>query len=179
MIDMQPCGVAKLMSAVFNVPLEEGYAATGLLCCSVCGQASTNDYYPYCGLRHQRKGEGLGPAGCVYIDMVCDICRLEFRRPVSQITSNARKRDKKDQSGEYKVFCSNKCNGVWFGEKHGVVPRGIAGNPNRLILTHCRRGHEFTEANTYRWKKQRSCRTCNARRAHEVYKKQKGAKPNV
>lgn len=31
---------------------------------------------------------------------------------------------------------------------------------HRMTVTHCKRGHEFTDENTYRYKEQRQCRTC-------------------
>ena len=34
-------------------------------------------------------------------------------------------------------------------------------------LTHCKRGHEFTEYNTYRWRGRRICRRCNNARNKE------------
>lgn len=32
---------------------------------------------------------------------------------------------------------------------------------SRRLQTHCKRGHEFTEENTYRWRGTRQCRACN------------------
>lgn len=34
-------------------------------------------------------------------------------------------------------------------------------------VTHCKRGHEFDDANTYRWRTHRICRRCHALRAME------------
>ena len=175
---MQPCGIAKLMSAIFKVPLEESYAAAGLFCCSVCGKASTNEYYPYCTLQHQRKGEGLGPLGAIYIDMICDVCEVTFPRPLSHITRSAKSRDKRNQMGEYKVFCSNKCQGAWLGENHGVQTRGFAGHGRNK--THCKHGHEFTIANIYRMKNGgRQCRECVKRRSFEYQCRQKALTNNA
>ena len=35
--------------------------------------------------------------------------------------------------------------------------------------THCKRGHEFTEANTYRWKHRRQCRVCDRERGQREH----------
>ena len=39
--------------------------------------------------------------------------------------------------------------------------RGVSPPAVNIKKTHCLRGHEFTEANTYRWKGTRICRTCS------------------
>jgi hypothetical protein len=41
--------------------------------------------------------------------------------------------------------------------------RGLGGHNNRS-KTHCAKGHEYTEANTYHDSKGRQCRTCRAQR---------------
>lgn len=45
-----------------------------------------------------------------------------------------------------------------------LEPVTTAENNRRVVvtITHCPRGHEYTEANTYRHGKARYCRTCNA-----------------
>ena len=45
------------------------------------------------------------------------------------------------------------------------------------VVTHCKHGHEFTEANTYRNKStgRRECRACNARRGRELRAKRRTA----
>jgi len=40
---------------------------------------------------------------------------------------------------------------------------------NNAIKTHCLRGHEYTEENTYRYKNGRYCRACNSIRAFANY----------
>lgn len=35
----------------------------------------------------------------------------------------------------------------------------------RPLITHCKRGHEYTSENTYEWRGSRQCRACNALRA--------------
>ena len=37
--------------------------------------------------------------------------------------------------------------------------------------THCKHGHEFTPANTYRWRTERRCRTCMAKANARAYAK--------
>ena len=40
-----------------------------------------------------------------------------------------------------------------------ALSKGRLSNPNK---THCPRGHEYSEINTYRYRNARFCRTCNA-----------------
>lgn len=40
------------------------------------------------------------------------------------------------------------------------VMRGEGLAPSKAAQTSCANGHEFTEANTYRWKTERGCREC-------------------
>ncbi len=120
---MQPCSVAKLLSAIFTIPLEEGYKATGLVCCPICDKAGTKpEYYPYCGLQHQRRGMGLGVAGAIYIEKVCEICDKHFSRPLSHLLRDARTRDRRGHTGDYHVLCSNSCQGRWLADNHGIKP---------------------------------------------------------
>ena len=113
---MQPCSVAKFLAAVLEVPLEDGYKAAGLVCCPICEKAGTKpEYYPYCGLQHQRKGLGLGRNGREDIQMTCEGCNRIFPRPLSTIINQARLRDRRGQTGDYHVFCSNHCQGVLLG----------------------------------------------------------------
>ncbi len=39
---------------------------------------------------------------------------------------------------------------------------GFGGDKNvgQALKTHCPAGHEYTEENTYRWRNERTCRTC-------------------
>jgi hypothetical protein len=43
------------------------------------------------------------------------------------------------------------------------ILRGDGPSARCAEQTHCKHGHEFTPANTYWWKNQRTCRACNAR----------------
>lgn len=36
------------------------------------------------------------------------------------------------------------------------------GRHHALLRTHCPRGHEYTEENTYRWRTHRNCRACRS-----------------
>ncbi len=127
---MQPCSLAKLVSAILDVPLEKSYKAAGLLCCPVCEKPSTKpEYYPYCGLPHQRKGirkdTGLGLGGAIYVDMMCDGCGIDFKRKASVIMQYARRRDRQNLTGEYKTFCGKYCTGHDLGSKtHPTIPLG-------------------------------------------------------
>jgi hypothetical protein len=53
--------------------------------------------------------------------------------------------------------------------------RGEGPAAQKARQTHCKRGHEFTEANTYRSRKGRECRTCNRARKAATYQRQKAA----
>lgn len=135
----QPCSVAKLLSVVFDIPLEKGYKAASLVLCPICDKAGTKpEFYPYCGLQHQRKGTGLGPQGAIIVDMVCDVCHLEFKRPLSHLRRNAKGRDLRNQTGGYKVFCSKDCNGAWLGAYHGFRK-----NPTRAKHNGRKRLHDY------------------------------------
>lgn len=52
---------------------------------------------------------------------------------------------------------------AWSTHQVNMQDTLIHGTNQNAIKTHCKRGHEFTEANTYRFgpdKRWRSCRTC-------------------
>jgi hypothetical protein len=51
-------------------------------------------------------------------------------------------------------------NAVNFARGNGVAA-------NNARKTHCKHGHEYTEANTYVWRGARICRACNERRRRE------------
>ena len=121
---MYPCSVARFVSTVLQVPLKDGYRAAGLECCPVCDAASTKpEFYPYCNLQHQRKGQGIGPHGAISINITCDECGQIRRRPLSHILREARKRDRQDGTGDYGVFCGRQCLGKWLGRNHGFGSR--------------------------------------------------------
>jgi hypothetical protein len=49
----------------------------------------------------------------------------------------------------------------------GVGPQVVSAM--RQAQTHCKRGHEFTEANTYMYRGSRCCRTCNKLKCRRQY----------
>lgn len=57
-----------------------------------------------------------------------------------------------------------------------LEPVTIAENNARMVatITHCPRGHEYTDANTYMRGKTRFCRTCNADKARARYRRKAG-----
>jgi len=154
---MQPCGVAKLLSAAFGIPLVQAYDVVGLEPCPQCGKAGTNpEYYPFCTKicqkRHVRRPST--------VDLICDTCGVTFTRKVSVIIGNSKSRAGKPKRG---VFCSYRCHGVVAAREAGFlahpenVMKGAAARRNQ---THCKRGHPFNESNTYLWRNRRACRIC-------------------
>lgn len=57
-----------------------------------------------------------------------------------------------------------------------LEPVTTAENNARMVAikTHCPRGHEYTEANTYRHGTARYCRTCNGDKARARYRRKAG-----
>ena len=49
---------------------------------------------------------------------------------------------------------------LWLGTK-AENNQDMTEKGRRFSPTHCKHGHEFTEKNTYIYKRQRFCRTCN------------------
>lgn len=56
--------------------------------------------------------------------------------------------------------------------RHALLSVALGRQPHSRDKTHCKRGHEFTAANTYRYKNRRVCRTC-ARAATQQFKQDK------
>jgi len=143
----QPCGIAKLLSAVLNLPLEDMWLAVGLELCPRCDKpASTNTkYYPYCG-KHR------GPLGGEVLPLICDGCGILFFRLYSAVNQASKR-------GAERVFCSNKCNGSYNGKVYGFP----AHKKNTQLRTHCKFGHEFIEENIILIgsKKFRRCLICH------------------
>ena len=159
---LQPCSTAHLLTVLFGITLEQAYSKCGLALCEVCGQASQKpEYYPFCGEEHWKQVNAP-----VFVTLVCDQCGVSFPRHFSQITYKAA------HSGQRYVVCSRYCQGKLVAARWGFGPNRPA--PVRPRLTHCQRGHEFTEANTY-WrttkagKPGRWCRQCQALR-HARYR---------
>lgn len=53
--------------------------------------------------------------------------------------------------------------------------RGATLSARNLAKTHCSKGHEFTAANTYKWRGKRNCRACNRGYAASAALKRKAA----
>ncbi len=165
---MQPCGVAGLMSAVFGKPLEDMFPMVGLELCpfqdakaNICGRAGRDpSYYPYC-LKH-KKGQKRYPN--LTVPLVCEECEILFYRPQIEVINSAK-------HGQQHIFCGRSCWASWSGTNFGWGVQSKA-KPRK---THCLRGHEFTEGNTYLAppeKVHRRCRACmNARSLARYYER--------
>ncbi len=83
----------------------------------------------------------------------CERCKepLEISRVMAQMIRNPKQAAK----GKYHAGCYLKV---------------LSERPSR---THCRRNHELTEANTYRWRGRRICRTCQRIRDRKAYLRNK------
>lgn len=55
------------------------------------------------------------------------------------------------------------------------ILRGIAPSAHNARKTRCPHGHEYNEANTYRWRTQRECRPCRKHRRRETRRKARAA----
>jgi hypothetical protein len=56
-------------------------------------------------------------------------------------------------------FCVNPAHLEDVDQRTNLM-RGDSPSARHARQTHCSRGHEFTPANTYRWRNARQCRTC-------------------
>ena len=76
-----------------------------------------------------------------------------------------------------RVVCCVNPDHIQFVTHKENVQRGNAGEVNRtrlLALTHCKRGHEFTEKNTYRgFNGTRECRACHCLHQREYLRRRK------
>lgn len=164
-IVMQPCSVAKLLSATLDIPLEESYFAVGLVLCPICEQPSEEpQYYPYCCKQH-RDGRGI-----TVVPLVCEECEVLFYRRETDVLHRSKR-------GQDHIWCSKQCQGKWWARNYGISTRPhdrALGAKALRAKTHCRRGHPFNAENTY-WtpNNTRLCRTCHnawRRTAYEAKK---------
>jgi len=119
---MQPCSVAKFVSAVTNTSLEVCYEAVGLKVCPECGVAGEKpEFYPFCSRTcrfEQKKRDNIAI-------LTCEWCSKSFPRTVTQIRNAVIHHNKlKPTKGLGHIFCSNKCQGSWLGHNHTPY-RGI------------------------------------------------------
>jgi hypothetical protein len=134
---MEPCAVAKLLTAIFGDPLEETFDRVGLALCPKCDRAGTNPkYYPYCSEAHTREDS----TGVEVIPLVCDECQILFYRRASAVRSAI-----KSGNGLAHVWCSNQCQGKWTGREHGWAHHPRLNKPKK----YCKRGHLRSGENLY------------------------------
>jgi len=101
---------------------------------------------------------------------VCEECGVEVLRTVSQIKA-ADKLNKRIVAKTRHVFCSRGCHGRFLGREHGIQTR-----PRPPLKTHCLRGHEYTEENTYRYLRNTEHRTCRACERHRYHARREARK---
>ena len=104
---------------------------------------------PSCGWDRKRTA--------VRVQVNCAECGEEFTRRQTAINASLRL-NKRVGAATRQMWCSRRCHGVWFGREHGVKK----GDPSRgKLTTECRRGHQWTEENTYKPPSgYRHCRAC-------------------
>ena len=165
MPEYQPCSVAHLMSVVFGLPLEQTFPAAGLKLCEVCGKASTRpEWYPFCGESHWRKVNEP-----VWVDVACAECGKLTRKRLCDIKHTNLS------------YCSHSCLGKMLGRTVGFTahPENME-KGRRPLGTHCKRGHERTEVNTYSYQRpngrvDKDCRKCRDDRKKAWDKEQRHA----
>ena len=113
-LDLQPCGVARLVSVVLGVPLADAFLAAGLELCPRCQQPATKmEYDPYCGSPH--KGPSKRPG--LIVPLNCDGCGILFDRPQPKVLRSA-------QKGQQGIFCTRQCSARNIGNTVGFGGSG-------------------------------------------------------
>ena len=174
----QPCAVAKLLSAIYGLPLPETFRVVGLHPCP-CGRAATHDGapYPYCSTVCEKKYVRMAfleKVGGIWIQLVCEECEREFSIRRSYVESRGLRGKPMPR------FCGNTCRGKWAGRTFGFAV-SKAWRPKN---THCKYGHLMQGANLYysqlhsgpkagTWV--RYCRTCLRRKSKEKYRRKRRA----
>ena len=158
------CGIAKLLVATLGGSLTDMFPQVGLELCPHCGSASNNPTtYPFCSLKHHTSYYRQAQA----VPLICDECGIFFVRRKSEVMQWAKR-------GGQKIYCSNVCNGKFAGRTYGTAVNGAhAAIAKKGLATHCKRGHEFSTQNTYRWQGKdrtyRQCRTCRRDSKYQRY----------
>lgn len=144
----QPCGVARLLAEVCNLPLTDMFLAVGLDLCPRCDQPASNPkYYPYCGTSHK----GPDPISPL-VPLACDECGTIFYRQERHIITRLGKRNYQH------VWCNKQCQGQWFGREYGLAHRPEDWGKKQ---SHCKRGHPLQGDNLYIPQHgYRACRAC-------------------
>ena len=108
---MQPCNTARLLTAIFEIPLAESFTAVGLECCPCCGKPSTNPaHYPYCNPVCFRRFERRP------VQLLCEECGVLFTRVYRVVMQTSR-------AGYQRTWCGHKCQGKWLARAHGFGTR--------------------------------------------------------
>lgn len=168
---MQPCSVAKFLSALYKIPLEESYLLTGLVLCPICSKASREpERYPFCSGVCERN-HNKEKTGGTWLTMICEGCGEEYQRQRSEVEGLGR------AGKPMPRFCSRKCRSRFLGATYGFG--GHHKSPVWQKLTHCKRGHlmegsnitwhEIPRKGSGRWV--RMCRPCRHVRDRERYQR--------
>lgn len=125
-----------------------------------CRSCSQEDQNQFCKRGHLRSEESDAQGACRACHRLKSKCVVEIRtcevcqQPLP-ITDGMRRQALYGRAvNKYHQRC--------WGQKLAA---------SRGERTHCRRGHELTEENTYRWRGTRACRACIRRRTREYYQR--------
>lgn len=131
---MQPCSVAKLLSAISGNTIESSFEKVGLVLCPRCNKAGTKpEFYPYCCKAHTREPS----SGVEVIPLICDECDILFYRRTAEVRKSIKK-----GRGLAHVWCGKKCQGSWWGKQHGFLqyPEHRLSNEAK-VKEYCKRDH--------------------------------------
>lgn len=172
LVSYRPCNIAKLISAVQDISLEESYERCGLELCPICGKASTEDHlYPCCSDYHWKKHNQP-----TWTALICEECGIEYPKEISALAAQARWRERQDHETTQHTFCSNPCQGKWFGREHGFRnARPGTGPPTNRTSTHCTHGHVL-EGSIY---SDNRCKTCAKLAAQRSYTRKRNKATGV
>ena len=143
----QPCGIARLLAEIYQLPVSDMFMLVGLELCPRCDEpAKDPKFYPYCGTQHKGRAKGSR-----IMTLICEECGKSFERNETQVVNRLVKK------GYNHIWCGKPCQGKWYGRTVGIHNLGP-----RKLQSHCKRGHELVQGNLYIAPSgHRSCRACS------------------